>query len=68
MRARNICKAEQNVPLNSVVLFTCFCKTPTSEALHPQVMGYSYPYLWLVGSGRMVVIVVKIVPHSSIPN
>ena len=25
------------------------------------------PYLWLVGNGRMVVIVVIIVPHSSIP-
>ena len=24
-------------------------------------------YLWLVGNGRMVVIVVIIVPHSSIP-
>ena len=24
-------------------------------------------YLWLVGNGRMVVIVVLIVPHSSIP-
>ena len=26
-----------------------------------------YTYLWLVGNGRMVVIVVIIVPHSSIP-
>ena len=26
-----------------------------------------YPYLWLVGNGRMVAIVVIIVPHSSIP-
>ena len=25
------------------------------------------PYLWLVGNGRMVVIVLIIVPHSSIP-
>ena len=25
-------------------------------------------YLWLVGNGRMVVIVVIIVPHSSIPH
>ena len=27
----------------------------------------SKAYLWLVGNGRMVVIVVIIVPHSSIP-
>ena len=27
----------------------------------------SITYLWLVGNGRMVVIVVIIVPHSSIP-
>ena len=27
----------------------------------------SKTYLWLVGNGRMVVIVVIIVPHSSIP-
>ena len=27
----------------------------------------STTYLWLVGNGRMVVIVVIIVPHSSIP-
>ena len=26
-----------------------------------------FAYLWLVGNGRMVVIVVIIVPHSSIP-
>ena len=26
-----------------------------------------FTYLWLVGNGRMVVIVVIIVPHSSIP-
>ena len=27
----------------------------------------SITYLWLVGNGRMVVLVVIIVPHSSIP-
>ena len=27
----------------------------------------SMTYLWLVGNGRMVVLVVIIVPHSSIP-
>ena len=29
--------------------------------------AYNLTYLWLVGNGRMVVIVVIIVPHSSIP-
>ena len=29
--------------------------------------GPGNTYLWLVGNGRMVVIVVIIVPHSSIP-
>ena len=29
------------------------------------LLGFSY--LWLVGNGRMVVTVVIIVPHSSIP-
>ena len=29
---------------------------------------FLFPFLWLVGNGRMVVIVVTIVPHSSIPD
>ena len=29
--------------------------------------GSSFTYLWLVGNGGMVVIVVIILPHSSIP-
>ena len=32
-----------------------------------QYLGIQFSYLWLVGNGRMVVIVVTIVPHSSIP-
>ena len=32
-----------------------------------RMAGDSEAYLWLVGNGRMVVIVVIIVPHSSIP-
>ena len=33
------------------------------------IIGYLDPwgYLWFVGNGRMVVIVIIIVPHSSIP-
>ena len=30
-------------------------------------LGQNFSYLWLAGNGRMVVIVVIIVPHSSIP-
>ena len=33
-----------------------------------RMAGDSEAYLWLVGNGRMVVRVVIIVPHSSIPN
>ena len=40
----------------------------TSSAVRrPGLELRSYSYLWLVGNGRMVVIVVIIVPHSSIP-
>ena len=30
------------------------------------VCQFEFSYLWLVGNGRMVVVVVIIVPHSSI--
>ena len=32
-----------------------------------QCLGIQFSYLWLVGNGRTVVIVVIIVPHSAIP-
>ena len=46
--------------------------SPGSENKLNRVLGYVrlkvvVTYLWLVGNGRMVVIVVIIVPHSSIP-
>ena len=45
---------------------------PCCDHLHycQRWVSYSpgtFTYLWLVGDGRMVVIVVIIVPHSSIP-
>ena len=37
------------------------------SSLQRAIDGLPSPYLWLVGNGRMVVIVVIIAPHSSIP-
>ena len=38
-----------------------------SQILKPTEVEDPVTYLWLVGNGRMVVIVVIVVPHSSIP-
>ena len=38
-----------------------------TKAPNPNLSPKPCPYLWLVGNGRMVAIVVIIVPHSSIP-
>ena len=40
-------------------------RNPKKALKRITLVGVSY--LWLVGNGRMVVIVVIIVPHSSIP-
>ena len=41
--------------------------TPDIESQQPQTPHFLDLPLWLVGNGRMVVIVVIFVPHSSIP-
>ena len=47
------------IPGFAVFYKTVFYKTPN--------LTLEFPYLWLVGNGGMVAIVVIIVPHSSIP-
>ena len=42
-------------------------KTICALGCQSQGWGLTVTYLWLVGNGRMVVIVVMIVPYSSIP-
>ena len=52
------------------------CGTAHRDDFHGRLNGslvfracgsLGFPYHWLVGNGRMVVIVVIIVPHSSMP-
>ena len=65
------CKS--SVSLGFLTCSTCVrlasCVVQSSSGVPLRVPEFLEPftYLWLVGNGRMVVIVVIIVPHSSIP-
>ena len=61
----------KNIPVDLrvwfVALYSGLLGVDASGPRSLQSLDFRFPYLWLVGNGRMVVIVVMIVPHSSIP-